>query len=216
MIATTYLGLPQIGTKKYSIQSVNPTLWLARTGAWPGMPWILRTDLATFLKVAQHHDSLALELPDHPPKVAYCFSKWCLSGYVGIPQLVALGKQATVNVNMGDLYWGSEDTFTGVLLIYVSTTFMYHLTSTKLALMYSAPVTPVGRRRVRDRLSATWSIIRLEMKSDLGTWHKSSWTYRVHGLHSGSCACCSVAKHQNSQQHWPFCSHCQEAARQAT
>ena len=46
--------------------------------------------LPIFLKVAQHHNGLALELPDHPPEDTYCFPKWCLNGYVGISQLVAL------------------------------------------------------------------------------------------------------------------------------
>ena len=46
--------------------------------------------LTIFLKVTQHQNGLALELPDHPPEVTYCFPKWCLSGYVSISQFVAL------------------------------------------------------------------------------------------------------------------------------
>ena len=48
--------------------------------------------------------------------------------------------------------------------------------------------------------------------SELETWHKVSNTYTAHGHHNGSCACCSAARHQNTQQHWASCSHCQEAA----
>ena len=48
------------------------------------------------------------------------------------------------------------------------------------------------------------------------TRHKVSNTYRAHGHHNGSCACCSAARHQNTQRHWASCSHCQEAARQVT
>ena len=38
----------------------------------------------------QHHNWLALKLPDHPPEVIQCRLKWCLSGYVGIPKFVTL------------------------------------------------------------------------------------------------------------------------------
>ena len=79
--------------------------------------------------------------------------------------------------------------------------------------MYSAPVTPVGLRRVRDRLSVTWPIREIEPKVILRDM-TPDYTYREHGHHNGSCACCSAATHQNTQQHWPSCSHCQEAASQ--
>ena len=40
--------------------------------------------------IAQHHNWLALKLPDHPPEVTQSRLKWCLSGYVGIPMFVSL------------------------------------------------------------------------------------------------------------------------------
>ena len=48
--------------------------------------------------VAQHHNYLALELPDHPPKVFHSSLEWCLSGYVGIPMFVALDREICLNL----------------------------------------------------------------------------------------------------------------------
>ena len=44
-------------------------------------------------EVAQHHNSLALKLPDHPPEVIHSSLEWSLSGYVSIPTFVALERE---------------------------------------------------------------------------------------------------------------------------
>ena len=57
---------------------------------------------------------------------------------------------------------GVEHIFEGGPIFEITVYVSLQLTSTKLALMYSAPVTPVGLRRVRDRLSVTLPMREIE------------------------------------------------------
>ena len=43
-----------------------------------------------FGELCQHHNDGGLVLPDHPPKVLYRVLQWCLAGYEGTLDLVAL------------------------------------------------------------------------------------------------------------------------------
>ena len=58
----------------------------------PFFAWPVRVAhlLSSLVHVAQHHDTLALELPDHAPKVIHCGLQRGLCSYVGIATLVAL------------------------------------------------------------------------------------------------------------------------------